>query len=60
MSKRVQSPRDPDQLQLGFEPSKPNGKRWCATCQVWTDEALYHLFHGWGHPKRPYDRPDGG
>lgn len=50
---RPKSQPDPRQMRLGFEPTNKRGQRWCATCQVWVVEALYDLFHGWGHPRRP-------
>ena len=59
MSKREAPKRDERQLRLGFEPERGNGaERWCAVCQCWTDVAMFDLFHGFGHPKRPYDRPE--
>ena len=61
MSKRLPPEPDRQQLRLGFEASQPDGRRWCATCQCWCDEALYDLFHGFGkHPRRPYDSETAG
>lgn len=52
---RPKSKRDPRQMRLGFEPTRPDGSRWCTKCKQWVREELFDLFHAFGHPVRPYD-----
>jgi hypothetical protein len=56
MSTRLPKKRDRNQLRLGFEDERRDGRRWCESCIAWVLPEGFDLFHGQGaHPIRPYD-----
>jgi hypothetical protein len=56
VSTRLPKKRDRNQLRLGFENERRDGRRWCESCASWVLPDGFDLFHPYSqHPRRPYD-----